>query len=128
MVVVVDDVVVAFGTAVFDVGEVVAVGCEDAVFGAAVVVTAMVVRVGWEAAVVDAAAVVVVGWEAAVVDAVAAVSEVAFCRSSSSSIFFCNASISELVELPQPLAAKANITRSWSARTTQLCNIGRQLR
>ena len=92
MVVVVDDVVVAFGTAVVDVGEVVAVGCEDVVVGA-----------------------------------VAAVSEVASCRSSSSSIFFCSASISELVELPQPLAAKANITRSWSARTTQLCNSGRQL-
>ena len=41
-----DDVVVAFETAVVDVGEVVAVGCEDAVVVTAVVVTAIVVRVG----------------------------------------------------------------------------------
>ena len=85
------------------------------------------VVVGLVYVVVVAGVVVVVGWEDVVVGAVAAVSEVASCRSSSSSIFFCSASISELVELPQPLAAKANITRSWSARTTQLCNSGRQL-
>ena len=41
--VVVLDVVVALGTAVVDVGEVVTVGFEDAVVGAAVVVTAVVV-------------------------------------------------------------------------------------
>ena len=127
MVVVVDDVVVAFGTAVVDVGEVVAVGFEGVVVGAAVVVTAVVVRVGWEDVVVGVAVVVVVGREEVVVDAVAAVSEVASCRSSSSSIFFCSASISELDELPQPPATKANITRSRSARTTQVCNNGRQL-